>query len=80
VNPKVIATLGYMAYAALLNAYGIRPRERMREAVRDTLLLPGGNALVPVYHPGNNGSRSRSFEHQKADWQRVRQALDGKLS
>jgi DNA polymerase len=75
VNPKVIVTLGYMAYRALLSAYEIRPKQRMREAVRDNILLPGGNALVPVYHPGNNGSRSRSFEHQKADWQRVKQAL-----
>jgi len=80
VKPKVVVTLGYMAYSALLTAYGIRPRQRMREAVQDTLLLPGGNALVPVYHPGNNGSRSRSFEHQKTDWQRVRQALDGNLN
>jgi hypothetical protein len=75
-----IVTLGYMAYGALLNAYGIRPRQRMREAVQDTLLLLGGSALVPVYHHGNNGSRSRTFEHQKADWQRVRQAVDGKLN
>jgi uracil-DNA glycosylase family 4 len=80
VKPKVIVTLGYMAYSALLDAYAIRPRQLMREAVQDTLLLPGGNALVPVYHPGNNGSRSRSFEQQKTDWQRVRRALDGKLS
>lgn len=80
VNPKVIVTLGYMAYRALLRAYEIRPKQRMREAVQETIRLPGGNTLVPVYHPGNNGSRSRSFEHQKGDWQRVRQALDGKLN
>jgi hypothetical protein len=40
--------------------------------------LAGGSLLIPVYHPGNNGTRSRSFENQKADWQRVKLALDGK--
>jgi hypothetical protein len=47
----------------------------MRDAVKDVVQLPGRNLLVPVYHPGNNGTRSRSFEEQKLDWQRVGQAL-----
>jgi uracil-DNA glycosylase family 4 len=78
VNPKVVVTLGHMAYRALLKAYSLRPKPRMREAVQEIVRLPGGNLLVPVFHPGNNGTRSRSFENQKADWQRVRLAMDGK--
>jgi uracil-DNA glycosylase family 4 len=78
VNPKVVVTLGHMAYCALLKAYSLTPKPRMREAVQEIVRLPGGNLLVPVFHPGNNGTRSRSFENQKADWQRVRIALDGK--
>lgn len=80
VNPKVVVTLGHMAYRALLKAYSLRPKPRMREAVQEIVRLPGGNLLVPVFHPGNNGTRSRSFENQKADWQRVRLALDGKAA
>jgi uracil-DNA glycosylase len=77
-NPKVVVTLSLMAYRALLKAYSLRPKTRMREAVLEIVRLPGGNLVVPVFHPGNNGTRSRSLENQKADWQRVRQALDGK--
>jgi uracil-DNA glycosylase family 4 len=80
VNPKVVVTLGLMAYRALLNAYGLQSKPRMREAVQEIVRLPGGNLLVPVFHPGNNGTRSRSLENQKADWQRVRLALDGKAA
>lgn len=78
VNPKVVVTLGHMAYRFLLKAYSLQPKPRMREAVQEIVRLPGGNLLVPVFHPGNNGTRSRSFENQKADWQRVRQALEAK--
>ncbi len=70
--------LGYMAYRALMKAYSLQPKPRMREGVQQIMRLPGGDLLVPVFHPGNNGSRSRSFEDQKGDWQRVRLALDGK--
>ena len=76
VNPKVVVTLGYRAYDALMKAYA-RPRKAlMREAVKSIEELPGGSVLVPVYHPGNNGTRSRSKDDQKNDWQRVRNALE----
>jgi hypothetical protein len=67
-----------MAYLALLKAYSLQPKPRMREAVQEVVRLPGGSLLVPAFHPGNDGTRSRSFENQKADWQHVRRALDGK--
>jgi uracil-DNA glycosylase family 4 len=80
VNPKVVVTLGHMAYCALLKAYSLTPKARMREAVQEVVRLPGGNFLVPVFHPGNKGTRSRSLENQKSDWKRVRLALDGKAA
>lgn len=75
VNPKVVATLGYVAYRSLLKAYGMQPKPRMRDAAQEVVELPTGASLVPVYHPGNNGTRSRTFEEQKLDWQRVQVAL-----
>ena len=80
VNPKVVVTLGHMAYRSLLKAYSLRPKPKMRDAVQEIVRLPGGSVLVPVFHPANNGTRSRSFEVQKGDWQRVRLALDGKAA
>lgn len=77
VNPKVVVTLGYLAYRSLVKAHDLPPQRRMREAVKQVVPLPRGALLVPVYHPGNNGTRSRTFEEQKLDWQRVRGALDG---
>ena len=75
VNPKVVVTLGYRAYHSLMKAYALPRKALMREAVQQSVRLPGGNVLVPVYHPGNNGTRSRSFEDQKIDWQRVKKAV-----
>jgi uracil-DNA glycosylase family 4 len=76
VNPKVVVTLGYMAYRSLMRAYALPHKALMREAVQESVRLPRGNVLVPMYHPGNNGTRSRSFENQKTDWQHVRKALE----
>jgi uracil-DNA glycosylase family 4 len=76
VNPKVVVTLGYRAYHSLMKAYALPRKALMREAVQESVRLPGGNVLVPVYHPGNNGTRSRSFEDQKIDWQRVKKAAE----
>jgi uracil-DNA glycosylase family 4 len=76
VNPRVVVTLGYMAYRSLLKAYEMCPKPRMREAVQEIVHLPRGSVLVPVHHPGVNGTRSRSLENQKVDWQRVRKALE----
>ncbi len=76
VNPKVVVTLGYMAYRSLVTAFGKHPRLRMREAVQEVVQLTDRTLLVPVFHPGNNGTRSRRLEKQKEDWRRVREALD----
>ncbi len=75
-NPKVVVTLGRMAYRSLMTAYGKAPKELMRDAVNESIELTNRTWLVPVFHPGNNGTRSRSLEKQKEDWRRVREALN----
>lgn len=76
VNPKVVVTLGHMAYCSLVKSYGGKPLLRMGDAVQENVQLTERTLLVPVYHPGNNGTRSRSFEVQKEDWKRVKKALE----
>jgi len=77
VDPKVIVTLGYFAYRSVLSSFELHPEPRMRDAIKtDPIQLSGcRGVVVPVYHCGNNGSRSRSLEQQKADWKRVKAAL-----
>jgi len=70
VQPKVVVTLGLLAYNGVMRAYGRRPRTSMRDAVQTTEVL-GPSTLVPVYHCGYYGTLSRSLEEQKKDWRRV---------
>ena len=80
VNPKVVITLGHKAYRALLQAYRLKPKAKMQDAVEDVTALPNGSKLIPMYHPGYWGTRARSLEEQKQDWQRVKLALhNGRL-
>ncbi|HEV2988516.1 MAG TPA: uracil-DNA glycosylase family protein [Candidatus Angelobacter sp.] len=78
VRPKVVVTLGYFAYRSVLSSFGVPPKSKMREAIRTTNIhLPGQRSIVvPVYHCGNNGTRSRPLEHQAKDWNRVKAALE----
>jgi uracil-DNA glycosylase family 4 len=80
INPKVVATLGLHAYRAVLRSYGLGSHTRMRAAVAepDLMVLPNGTTLVPVYHCGNNGLRSRTLAEQTNDWKRVEAALTAK--
>jgi|SRR5947209_10565845 len=76
VNPKVVVTLGHHAYKALFKSFGLQPAPLMRKAIlRDVETLPNGSVVVPVYHCGNNGQRSRPLAMQKEDWKRVRGVL-----
>ena len=77
VNPKAIATLGYYAYRSVLSSFGIQPEPTMRAALQSSGLHVVGarSIVVPVYHCGNNGLRSRKLENQRADWARVKAAL-----
>lgn len=76
VRPKVVVALGYYPYRAVCKSFGLEPAQRMRDAIqREPEQLPTGTILVPVYHCGKNGQRSRSIAEQKKDWKRVRDAL-----
>jgi uracil-DNA glycosylase family 4 len=77
IRPKVVVTLGYYAYRAVCKSFGLKPAQRMRDAIqREPEQLPNGSILVPVYHCGKNGQRSRSLNEQKQDWKRVRVVLE----
>ena len=78
VQPKVVVTLGFSAYKAVVRAFGHRPRTSMRDAVQTTAVL-GRATLVPVYHCGYLGSLSRSLSEQKKDWERVAGAIEANL-
>jgi DNA polymerase len=52
VSPKVVVTLGYKAYAALLESYELLPKQTMKEAQDDVRKLPNGSLLIPLYHCG----------------------------
>jgi len=77
VNPKVIVTLGYHAYRSVLLSFGIRPEPTMRAALASThvYIVGSRSAVIPLYHCGNNGLRSRKLESQRADWEKVKSAL-----
>ena len=74
IQPKVVVTLGLLAYKAVMRAYNRRPRATMRDAVQTTERL-GPSTLVPVYHCGYYGTLSRSLDEQQKDWQRVEAVL-----
>ena len=76
VAPRVVATLGYKAYRAVADEFGIFAQSKMKYAVGTIDSLSNGSSLVALYHPGRLGMVSRSFAEQKSDWQRVRFALD----
>lgn len=76
VRPKAVVTLGYYSYRAVCQVFSIQPAPRMCDAIqREPERLPSGSVLVPVYHCGNNGQRSRPIAEQQKDWKRVRAVL-----
>lgn len=78
VRPKAVVTLGYYAYRTVLTAFGRKPTPRMCDAIiEDIEVVDKGSAVVPVFHCGKNGQRSRSIADQHQDWKRVKAALHG---
>jgi len=77
VNPKVIVTLGYYAYRSVLLSFGLRPEPTMRAALASPrhYLVGSRSSVVPLYHCGNNGLRSRKLELQRTDWEKVKSAM-----
>lgn len=72
-QPKVAITLGYEAYRAVMDSYGL-PKKKLIEAVLD----PSGNQLnrstrlLPMYHCGQKTQNmNRSLDIQRGDWRRA---------
>jgi DNA polymerase len=80
IAPKVVVTLGYQVYKAVMRFYGRDPKNSMTAAVTNATLERIGtrnsSTLVPVFHPGFKARRTRSEREQIEDWRRVRRALD----
>jgi len=75
VNPRIVVSLGFEAYCAILKAYGKKPHGKMGAAVGQVVPLGGRTNLVPVFHPGHYGTMSRHLEEQMKDWRLVGEML-----
>jgi uracil-DNA glycosylase len=77
VRPRVVVTLGQLAYQAVCRVFRLRPM-KFREAVEtDAIELKPGCLLVPVYHCGARILNThRPLLKQKVDWVRVRRAME----
>lgn len=83
INPKIIIVLGRTAFEALhcmesLPIKCINPQEsgsdKFSEIINHQYELNLDNkpiAVFPVYHPGANSKRNRSYDEQIADWKRI---------
>ena len=79
VHPRVIVSLGYLAYKAVLFSFdhAVRPERTMRGALRKGKIPMGSVQLVPMFHCGARSTKmNRTLEEQKQDWQSVRDALE----
>lgn len=78
VKPKVVVSLGRYAYQSLCTLYGL-PKMRFRDVVdqKDAFLLSDKMLYFAMYHCSPRVLLThRKFEQQKADWQRVKKALE----
>lgn len=68
---QVVVCLGAKAHAAIARAYGFKPLG-FRQAVESLAAypLPGGVPAFTVFHPAAR-AKDRSFDQQRADWQRL---------
>jgi len=78
VRPLLVITLGLIPYRVVLHAYGMKPKQSLKDAVEGSspIHLNERTALIPVYHPGAwSRRRNRPFEQQIRDWKRVHSAI-----
>lgn len=77
VRPRVVVALGEQAYRGVCEAFTL-PQVRFGDAVRcrNPIPLQDGTHLVPVYHCGLKGLRSRKRSEQFADWGLVEALLN----
>ena len=88
VQPKIIIVLGRTAFEALycmenltVKCSDIQPQggTSFAEIIKHRyyLDLDGKNiAVFPVYHPGANSQRNRSFDEQISDWDEIKKCYD----
>jgi uracil-DNA glycosylase len=77
IAPKVVATLGERAYAAITAAYDV-PRIVFRKAVEqaESIIIADGIRYFPLYHCGvRTLNTHRNMDRQMRDWERVGRAL-----
>lgn len=76
VKPKVIVTLGLLAYRSVLSfACGLKAKNTMAKAFSAGSVKIGPSTLVPLYHCGSKSRLNRDLALQKEDWQTVRAVL-----
>lgn len=71
IQPKVIITLGKIAFGAVARIYNLK-KENMSKLVEKSPILIGNKKIFPMYHCGSLGIRNRSLEMQKQDWRKVK--------
>ena len=83
IRPKIIIVLGQSAFDAMfcldgLKVQCINPDKTIKgtfgEIICHQYRLQIDNSFIdvfPVYHPGANSNRNRSFEEQKQDWNKI---------
>jgi DNA polymerase len=77
VAPKIVISLGEMAFRALLAAFELKAGG-FKAAVEDSkgILLPNGSILFPVYHCGARILNThRSINQQRQDWEKVNEKI-----
>jgi uracil-DNA glycosylase len=78
-QPKIVVTLGKYAYEIMCKVYGF-PKVKFREAIifqGSGFFLKNDIRYFPVYHCSRLviNSKTRTFEEQIADWQKIRRAI-----
>ncbi len=79
IQPKVVITLGNIAYESIAEVYGLDPNRFSETVVErpEGFLLREGTVMFPVYHCGARSvNMNRSFEEQKNDWRKIKNYLE----
>ena len=74
IEPKIIVTLGTMAYGEVARVYKL-PKQPLRKLIKTPIKLSDGKYLFAMYHCGGLGLANRSLELQKQDWAKIAEAL-----
>ena len=75
VQPKVIITLGSLAYEVMSIIYQLEKKSLKKLVQTNPIILPGSIKLFAHYHCSGLGLISRNFESQLEDWKKIKQHL-----